>query len=156
MFQNKFILFLISITLLSCSNNIAFDKSKNINDSTWNYLDTLNYYFDVEHTNKTYNVFIQLKTTNNYRYSNLFIFTKIKGPKNESLVDTVDCILANKEGKWYGKENSNQWYNKLMFRKRIRFPEKGKYCFSFIQAMRENNLKDITNFGLIIEEAKKD
>ncbi len=155
MLRNTLILFFLSIIFFSCSNNEIFNKSIDLPDSLWNYQDTLKFDFNVSQTNKTYNVFIQLKNTENYKYSNLFIFSEIKGPKNESIIDTIECIICDQKGKWYGKKKSNLWYNKLMFRKRIRFPEKGKYQFLFVQGMRNDNLKNITNFGIIIENADK-
>ena len=155
MLRNLFILIVITIAFFSCSNNEVFNKSVNLPDSLWNYKDTLTFDFDISETNKTYNVFIQLKNTDNYKYSNLFIFSEINGPKNESIIDTLQCIICDQKGKWFGEKTSNLWYNKLMFRKRIRFPEKGKYKFSFVQAMRNDNLKDIVNFGVIIENADK-
>jgi len=155
MLRNIFLIFILSLFLLSCTNNEVFNSSTNLKDSLWNYQDTLEYNFNVTDINKTYNVYIQLKNTENYNYSNLFIFSKIDGPKNESIIDTIDCIICDQKGKWYGEKKSTLWYNKLLFRKRIRFPEAGNYKFSFVQAMRDDNLKEITNFGLTIEYADK-
>ncbi len=155
MFRKFFIFNIVLLIFFSCTNNEVYNNSQNLKDSLWNYKDTLVFNFKVPDINKTYNVFIQLKNTDNYKYSNLFIFSKINGPKNETIIDTIDCIICNPKGEWYGKNESDSWYNKLMFRKRIRFPETGNYKFSFVQAMRDDNLKNITNFGLIIENADK-
>lgn len=67
--------------------------------------------------------------------------------------DTIECQLADAQGRWLGKSGSGSlWDNQVLFNRRTRFPKPGKYVFRFEQAMRDEKLENIMEVGLRIEK----
>lgn len=67
--------------------------------------------------------------------------------------DTMECILANADGKWLGNGLGDIWDNKFLFKKNIKFQKPGTYEFVFNQAMRVDSLPMIIDAGLSIEKS---
>jgi gliding motility-associated lipoprotein GldH len=70
-------------------------------------------------------------------------------------------LLADEKGNWLGKGAGDLWDNSILFKKNTKFPQKGKYTFTFEQAMRFGDqpamdaLPFIMDIGLTIEKSKK-
>ena len=95
---------------------------------------------------------INIRNTGNYRYQNLLIYVDFEMPNNHTIIDTLNCILADKKGKWYGKGWGSIWSSTIPYKANIRFPEKGNYCIKMNHAMRDEELKAITDIGVRIEK----
>lgn len=148
-----FLFTLAFILFISCNNSV-FDNSYKFNNAGWNKDSIAIFLVNIENTNEGYDIFIKLKNTDSYQYSNLFLFTKIISPKGKIITDTIECVIADNNGKWYGNKQSELYYNKLNFRKNIAFPIKGVYTFEIEQAMRLINLLEIKEIGLSVENTK--
>jgi gliding motility-associated lipoprotein GldH len=84
------------------------------------------------------------------------MFVTIDFPHGIQRVDTVDCLLADAGGKWYGKEKDDGKYESiLLYRNNVRFPYAGKYVFTLEQAMRHKIMPGINKIGLRIEKKSK-
>ena len=83
----------------------------------------------------------------------MYLFIDADMPDNNSIRDTVECILRNPAGKILGKGFGNIWSNKIPYRKHIRFQNSGTYTFTIQQAMRVDELKHVLNAGIRIEKA---
>ena len=66
----------------------------------------------------------------------------------------MECILADKKGKWQGDGAGDLWDNKIPLKQNLVFPQAGKYTFTFEQGMRLDPLPLIMDFGMVIEESK--
>ena len=64
--------------------------------------------------------------------------------------DTIECMIANDEGKWLGKGWSDIKENNIQLKSGLRFPLTGNYKFLIQQAMRVDTLKGIVDIGLYI------
>jgi gliding motility-associated lipoprotein GldH len=69
--------------------------------------------------------------------------------------DTVELMLQNADGKWAGSGLGDIWDNQIRFKQNLRFPMKGHYEFSVIQAMQMENLPAIMEVGMRIEKFEK-
>lgn len=150
--SNKF--FFTAITLLAilgCNSNIVFDKSMSLKDTGWAITDTISFPFVVENEADYYDLFLNFRNDNAYPYRNIYLFVKITAPNNKYSVDTVQCLLADKNGKWLGKSAGHLWNNVILYKERIQFPMPGKYNIQYIQGMREEILPSITDVGFRLE-----
>ena len=75
-------------------------------------------------------------------------------PSGKMERDTIECLLADITGKWYGDHAGDVVDNKIWFKTDYQFSELGTYRFTFEQAMREESLTEIIDFGLRIEQKK--
>ncbi|MGY8988379.1 MAG: gliding motility lipoprotein GldH, partial [Flavobacteriales bacterium] len=81
--------------------------------------------------------------TTDYEFQNLFLF--IKAEKT----DTLELLLANKEGKWLGKGIGDVREVEAVYRKEKVFTKKGNFTFEIEQAMRYAALEKIQHLNNI-------
>lgn len=109
---------------------------------------------------KNYNLFLNIRNTNEYKYNNIFLIVSINFPYGKTVTDTLEYRMANPDGSWMGQGVGNVKENKLWYKEGVRFFEDGNYSVNIEQAMRNNGevegvrkLEGITDVGLSIEEA---
>ena len=90
----------------------------------------------------------QLRTTTSYKWSNIYIFSDIFFPNGKARRDTFEFYLADLKGQWLGDKSGLIIDYKYPLYKKIRFPEKGTYKFTFHQAMRDSVLHELMNVGM--------
>ncbi len=145
--------YLILLLLLwSCSSNVYYEDITTLPRASWDRKQILSFSVPVDDTISSFDVFIIIRNTGNYSRRNLYLFITIINPSGEKLRDTVNCILADEKGRWYGKSNlGDLYYNCFLYKSRVRFPVKGTYRFLFEQAMRSPVIDNIEDVGLKIE-----
>jgi gliding motility-associated lipoprotein GldH len=75
-------------------------------------------------------------------------------PGGKKITDTLECILADENGKWLGKGTGHIVDNRVPFKRNVIFPDTGKYTFEIEQAMRMEKLPEVYDIGLRIEKVK--
>lgn len=151
-----FILAVFGILLLnSCDRNKVFEQYIEVENSIWHKENVAKFNVDIKDTLSMHNLYINVRNKGNYPYSNLYLFVTIQGPDGSQQVDTVNCILSDKRGKWLGKGIGDLWDLKMPYIGGFKFAQSGNYTFLYEQAMRvENGLEGITDVGLRIERKK--
>jgi len=144
---------LLSVLFASCNGKVVYSKYETLPEEGWKTENKLSYEVDIEDASSFNNVFLTVRHADSYPYSNLFVFLTTTYPNGKITVDTLECILANKKGEWQGDGAGEIWDNKIPLKQNLRFPQKGKYKFTFEQGMRSNPLPLIMDFGIIIEKA---
>jgi gliding motility-associated lipoprotein GldH len=107
----------------------------------------------VNDTLSNYDIFITLRNSSSYDFNNLYLFIDINSPMKITERDTMECVLANADGKWLGNGLGDIWDNKFLFKKNVKFQKPGTYEFVFNQAMRVDSLPMIMDAGLSIEKS---
>lgn len=152
--KNKLFVFgiiVVSLLFTSCDNeNIYFQKYTEIENSSWNMDNDIRYEFDVKDTASIYDFSFNLRNTNDYQYSNLFIFWQLQSPDGRTKTDTSEFILAKPNGQWLGKTASGTVIENSMLFLKKKLPVPGKYTFTFWQGMREVSLNNVKDIGLKI------
>ena len=142
--------------LLSCSDqNIIFNDYIDIENTQLSYKDTIIFQTSILDTINLHNVFLQLRTSTDYKWSNMFIFSEIYFPNNKTRTDTFEVFLMDKNGNWNGDKSGIVANFKHSLYKNIKFPIKGDYKFKLIQAMRDTILKEVISVGLKITKPTK-
>jgi gliding motility-associated lipoprotein GldH len=115
--------------------------------------------FEVTDTVSAHDVYLDVRHTGDYPFSNLYAFVKLEGPGG-SLIDTVECTLADASGRWYGKGlgfiNSDRFEAHVLYKSRNRFPRKGRYTLTLEQAMRTDTLYGVIDVGVSVERSNSD
>lgn len=155
--KNKNFLLAIVVVFLSltysCSNSVILDSNKEFEDKSWNVDDVFETAFDISDTINNYNFFITLRNTDEYPYQNLFVFLTTSFPNGKTKLDTINCPLANRQGKWLGKGFGGVYDNRILYMARKRFPLEGNYKIRIEQAMRDEELVGVIDVGVRIEQA---
>lgn len=137
----------------ACGKRVYYSEVHEVPEEGWQFSDTLS--FDVEVTDSItpFDFYLTFNNTKDYQYSNCIFFLKGSGPNELKSLDTLECFVAYPDGRWTGKGFGAEVSNKFLFKQQMSFPQPGSYRFSFIHAMRDTVLENITNLGLIIEHS---
>jgi len=146
----------ISLALLfaACDENRLYEEYKAIPGKTWDRNNKISFETNIEDTAQVYNVYINVRHTGDYAYSNLYIFLTTTFPDGTQVRDTLNCTLQDETGRWMGEGLGDLWDNHIVFKPLVKFSRRGKYVFEYEQAMRQEKLEGIADVGLRIEKAR--
>jgi gliding motility-associated lipoprotein GldH len=144
----------VFLLCLSCDRQRVYEQFISIKDKTWDNTEILNFNVDIEDTVSAHNVYISVRNTGQYEYSNLYLFVTAVSPNGSRTTDTTEITLADERGKWLGKGSASIYTLYYPFRKNVRFPARGIYQFHIEQGMWIKDLKHINDIGLRIERAR--
>jgi len=147
-----YILLVSVIFLLTSCNSTVYNDIEEISNNSWTYNDSISFDINISTINKPYNVYIDIENTENYKYSNLFLFVSITSPDNKVVTDTIDVFMADYKGKWVGKSEGDNYFGNYLFKQAVAFPEAGVYKTTIVQGMRDDTLKGISKIGISVTE----
>jgi gliding motility-associated lipoprotein GldH len=145
------LIFLLPV-VFACDSKRFYEENKRIEKGVWNIKDKAVFNVTITDTGTQYNFYFNLRNGGDYPFSNIYLFLKTVFPDGRIARDTIECQLADYEGKWLGTGISDVKFNRFLFQKGVRFPEKGQYIFEIEQAMRVDDLKGITDIGIRLEK----
>ncbi len=154
------LLLLLVIICISCDNNRVYDSYHTINNG-WAKDEPIQFEISDVDSITSHNLFITLRNTNEYKYSNLFLIAKMDFPNGKRITDTLEYEMAAADGAWLGTGFNDVKENKLWYKEGERFRESGTYKFSIEHAVRKNGnitgdtrLEGVTEVGLRIERSQ--
>ena len=137
----------------ACDRNRLYDRSLALPEKGWHKDSVAAFTVTVEDTSRLYDFYITLRNTDDYEFRNFYLFLNTRLPNNNVMRDTLELILADKEGKWLGKGFGAVHDYQIRIRENLKFPLSGEYRFGIEQAMRKEKLKGITDVGIRFEHA---
>ena len=151
--MRNFYILILSISLISCENTV-YENYYSFENERWNCDSIKTFEFDIIDTVITYNLTLKVRHLIDYEYQNLFLF--VSGEVN----DTIELVLADKNGKWRGSGISDVREFTYSLKKERTFLQKGKYYINIEQAMRygasekTQYLPNVLDVGLIVKKTK--
>lgn len=151
----KIVYFLLLITslptiLTSCNDTSIINENKNIENRTWLNTFKPKFSFYIHDTSKKYTIYLYVRHTSQYDFSNLAILLREQHLNSKILTFSKNITLARADGSWKGKSAGNLYVNKSLIHEHYFFPDTGLYQITIQQNMPENPLKEITDIGLQI------
>ena len=144
---------LLAAGLFSCRNEeVVFYTFNHLSANGWNKREIQTFVPEIEDSLSFYDIDISLRYTNDYAFSNLWLFIGYTDEEGFSCTDTLECRLADVYGKWYGSGWGASYQQVIPFKKRFRFPRRGEYRFSIQQGMREDVIRHIEDVGLSVKK----
>ncbi len=148
-----FLTTLICILFLNaCEQSRVFDKNIAIGNNGWAYGQPLQFEVSVIDTTESYNMFINIRHTDEYPYNNLWINLTTILPDSSIVSSKVNVELSMPDGKWTGNCVDGICYNAVLIQKNFRMPQKGKYTFILDQDMRMNPVPGLLDVGIRVEK----
>ena len=114
--------------------------------------DKVKFHVNITDLQSRYSFYINVRNADDYKFSNLYLFLHTNLPNGKITRDTIECQLADYDGKWLGSGITGIKFNRFLFQQGVRFPVSGEYLFTIEQAMRVNDLKGITDIGIRMEK----
>lgn len=140
---------------VSCDSGTMYEYTFDMPGEKWNRDSVLIFKVGVTDTITPHNILFLNRITGQYLYSNMFLFITIEAPDHSHQTDTLECLLADKSGKWLGRGFGSVWSNSIVYKRNVVFPQNGTYTFYIEQAMRVENLPHVLDAGLKIEKTNR-
>lgn len=144
------------ILFFSCKSSAEGEAvTMNSVNNKWNKKSEQKFNLEISDPQNPKNIIFVVRNNNDYPYSNIrFIvnFTNLQSKKKET--DTLNYVLAKPNGEWLGTGFGDTKETLFQYKLNYKFPEKGKYEISMVQAMRNDTLPGIEDIGVKIETAK--
>lgn len=152
----KNVLFFMTLLFLfaSCNETAFYQKSFGFKNNMWSQDVKPKFEVEFQDTTKIYDFVLTLRTTTDYKYSNLWIFLNSTPPVGESVREPYEIKTTFPDGSWIGKETGTIVEHQLVFKRR-RLPYKGKYKFVVEQAITEKTVDEVLDISLRVEEVKE-
>jgi gliding motility-associated lipoprotein GldH len=145
--------------IVSCNTDTIVSETRAMPE-IWNKNAEITFEIPKLDSLKKYNIFLNIRNSNKYKYNNLFLIVSMNFPQGKTVTDTLEYQMANPDGSWLGEGIGSVKESKLWYKERVSFLEKGIYTIRMAQAIRNNgdvdgvtNLEGITDLGFSIEEA---
>ncbi|MCF0189795.1 MAG: gliding motility lipoprotein GldH [Marinilabiliaceae bacterium] len=157
-FLHKYI-YLISLLMLVSTGcvdrNCVYNEYIALPNVGWNSDSLAVFYPDQIDKGQRYDVLLQLRTQNSYPYSNLWLFVDIEAPDGHVVRDTIECMLAEPNGKWLGDGWGSLYSIQIPLMRDVAFKEPGRYGYRFSQAMRDSSIIGVHSIGLKIDKVSQ-
>lgn len=106
---------------------------------------------DIQDTSNAYNFIFTLRTTTEYKYSNLWIYLNTSTPDGQKVREPFEIKITNPDGTWIGKKTGTIVENTIYFRNK-KMPRTGKYLFTLEQGITESLIDEVMDISLIVEK----
>ncbi len=147
----RYLAVIVVLMHFSCDSSRILDSNVEIPSAKWSISDKKEFNFVIEDTLSNYNVFVNIRNSNDYQYRNLYLYMEMTSPSNKFFRDTVEVMLAESDGRWKGKGVGSLWQSQIPILKGVKMLESGQYNISMVHGMRHDTLKAITDVGIRVE-----
>lgn len=153
------LLFVFTVLLLvSCDKKRVFDQYKSLG-KTWHKDSIALFTYNNQDTTKAYDLFVNLRSNNDYPFNNIFLIVAMEAPGGLTKVDTLEYQMANPDGTLLGNGFSDIKESKLYFKEKYKFQSVGDYKIGIQQAVRQTGkvagvqeLAGVTEVGFRVEK----
>lgn len=153
--RNKILAVLVGTMILSsCVEAPTFEKSYTFENKQWDQKVKPSFTLDVKDIEKEYDFVLTVRTTTDYKYSNLWIYWNTTTPDGEKAREPFEIKITNPDGSWIGKKTGTIVENSLYFKRR-KMPLKGKYIFILEQGITSSKIDEILDVSLLVQEVKE-
>ncbi|MFD2144454.1 gliding motility lipoprotein GldH [Mucilaginibacter antarcticus] len=106
--------------------NAVIDTNTQISNRNWAYTNKLKYIVNITDAQAPYNLYLNLRVTGDYKYSNMFVLVQQTNPANAATkLSTIgtryEVRLANPDGEWLGEGSGNIYSYQTAFKRNYKF-----------------------------------
>ena len=155
--MKKFWLIILVAFLSACDSTKVFEENIALENHIWSVENHPKFQVEIIDTLSEMNLIVNIRHSSHYPFSNLWVFVNTTGPEGTQNTDTLECVLAAKDGMWLGSGLGNIWDIQIPLKTQV-FSSPGDYIFEMEQAMRYGDkarieqLPEIMNVGFRIEK----
>lgn len=144
---------LLVIMQFSCDDKRVFEEYADFDQKFWLADSTPNFQFDIDDTEKTYNLYLNIRNTNTYPYHNLYVKYVLQDSSGNNIKEElVNKTLYNeKTGEPYGSGLGDIYSHQFLLAENLTFNESGMYRVTLQQYMRQDTLSGIVSAGVRLE-----
>jgi gliding motility-associated lipoprotein GldH len=158
--KNSILFVLLLLLVISCDKKRVFDEYKSVGNA-WHKDSVVTFDLPQLEANKAYNMYVNVRDNDDYPFNNMFLIVSLEQPNHKVKVDTLEYQMTNPDGTLLGSGFSDIKENKLFYKDKEHFTQKGLYKIHIKQAVRQTGkiegvdaLPGITDVGFRIESTE--
>ena len=101
--MKKILLAVISVLLMGCQQGVVYTEFASLPSAGWEADSVVRFTPVLTDTVGSYDMSIVMRHTDRYVYQNLWLFVDVKADSVVIRRDTINGMLADEQGNWYGK-----------------------------------------------------
>jgi gliding motility-associated lipoprotein GldH len=155
--KSSFLFIIVAGLLISCDKKRVFDEYQSVG-SAWNMKKEVIFELPKVDTLKKYNLFINLRANDDYKFNNLFLIVSMEQPNGLTKIDTLEYEMADVDGALLGDGFSDIKESKLYYKENLKFKASENNKIHIKHAVRQTgkivgvqDLEGITEVGFRIE-----
>ncbi len=141
------------LLLTSCGEQPHYEKVYSFEGKVWKQDVKPVYKVNIDDVSVEYDFTLFLRTTTDYKYSNLWVFMKTETPDGSVERKPFEILITNPDGSWVGTKTGTVVETPVYFRKR-KLPLKGEYTFTLEQGITQSKVDEVLDLGFRVEKAK--
>ncbi len=153
--RNKLLFVCLAILLVACGEQPFYQQTFSFDNREWPQEVKPKYEVEINDTEKEYNFTLTLRTSTDYKYSNLWIFMKTETPDGTIAREPFEISIANPDGSWTGEKSGSVVTNSLVFKRR-KMPQKGVYTFTLEQGITASKIDEVHDLIFTVDEVPED
>lgn len=156
MIKRRNLFFILPLFILfGCSETPFYEKVYSFKNREWKQDEKMKFVVDIQDINKEYDFTLTLRTTTDYKYSNLWMFMKTIAPDGSTGREPIQLFITNPDGSWVGTKSGSTVETSLYFKKR-KMPLKGKYTFVIEQGITDSKVTEVLDLIFRVDHTGKD
>lgn len=155
MYYKKLFSFLVLVLLLTaCIESNVYESNYDFPSHQWKPNHKPTFEIKITDTNAPYVFFLNLRHTNAYNFSNIWINMITTSPDGKKTEQRVELKLAESSGRWLGRGMNEIYEHKISLsgNAKTKFQQLGVYKIVMEPIMRQEPLQEILSVGLRIEK----
>ncbi|MDO4190093.1 MAG: gliding motility lipoprotein GldH [Bacteroidales bacterium] len=142
-----FIIVVLAVALISCSQRVPYSVVDNIEDG-WHKDSVHTFSINVDDTTTLYELDIVLRNTNDFPDQNLWLQVECVNPNDSLHIDTLNIFLADEFGRWRGRGIGSHYNNLILYQDSMQYAQTGVYEYRVKHLMRHTKLDGLTQIGV--------
>lgn len=147
--------FVLLFSLSACHQGLVYEKYLEIDNNSWEYESPVTFEIDVENINKKYDLYVNLRHSNDYPYSNIWLMLFSLPPDGQPTQQRIELKLARPDGSWIAKGNGGTITHEVRVRQGMKFDKPGTYTYTLQHDMRINQVPAVSYVGIGLKETKE-
>ena len=158
--KNSILFILTLLLVISCDKKRVFDQYKSVGNA-WHKDSIVTFELPKLDSKKSFNMYVNVRDNDDYPFNNLFLIVSLEQPNHQVKVDTLEYQMTNPDGTLLGDGFSDVKENKLFYKDKVSFNQKGIYKIHIKHATRQTgkiegitSLYGISDVGFRIESTQ--
>lgn len=149
------VLVAIAILAAACDKSRVYEKNTDMPDNIWEVSHVPRFEFDIADVQQSYNIYINLRNSVNYPFSNIYVQYQMFDSEGNSIEKDLQSILLfdTKSGKPYGNGLGDIFDHRMLIKESYVFDAPGQYVIELEQYMRMQQLPMLLSVGIRIEKS---
>jgi gliding motility-associated lipoprotein GldH len=168
--RNSLIGIFFLLILWSCEQTALYERSYTFKKNMWEQNVKPRFVVEIKELGKEHVFVLTLRTTTDYKYSNLWVFLNTKNPKGETTREPVEIAVTHADGSWVGKKTGTIVETEVVFIRskdgqlevfdrpgspprmlKCSLTEAGKYTFMIEQGITQMAIYEVLDLTFLVE-----